>query len=207
MKHLIFIVFLAALTGCAPKHQNLDAFYTHQPRSIAVVPVVNESTEVTANNVFAATISKPLSERGYYVFPVLITDLILRDFGLTEGGHIQQLPPQQFYDIFGADSVLFITIKDWSTKYLVIHASVTVEMEYVLKDTKTGLEIWRNNQTYVHSSGGGDPIAAAISAAITALFLDYRPLAQEANRLAVLPPKGIPAGPYHPEYQQDKAKF
>jgi hypothetical protein len=69
------------------------------------------------------------------------------------------------------------------------------------------LEIWRNNQTYVHSSGGGDPIAAAISAAITALFLDYRPLAQEANRLAVLPPKGIPAGPYHPEYQQDKAKF
>jgi hypothetical protein len=83
MKHLIFIVFLAALTGCAPKHQNLDAFYTHQPRSIAVVPVVNESTEVTANNVFAATISKPLSERGYYVFPVLITDLILRDFGLT----------------------------------------------------------------------------------------------------------------------------
>lgn len=207
MKRLFLIGILLLLTGCAAKHQNLDAFYAHQPRSIVVVPVINESPEVTANSVFATTISQPLSERGYYVFPIYLTDLILRDFGLTEGGHIQQLPPQQFYEIFGADSVLFITIKDWSTKYLVIHSSVTVQMEYVLKDTRTGLEIWRNDQTYIHSSGGGDPIAAAISAAITALLVDYRPLAQEANRIAILPPKGLPAGPYHPEYQRDKEKF
>jgi hypothetical protein len=46
-----------------------------------------------------------------------------------------------------------------------------------------------------------------VSAAINALMTDYLPLARQANFLAFLPPKGIPAGPYHPEYQQDKGKF
>lgn len=207
MKKLLLSLIALLVQGCAGPHVNLDSFYTHPPRSIVVVPVVNESTEVTANSVFATTITQPLAERGYYVFPVHLTDLILRDFGLVEGGHIHQLPSDRFYDLFGADAVLFITIKDWSTKYLVIHSSVVVEMEYLLKDTKTGLELWKNKQTYVHSSGGGDPIAMAISAAITALITDYRPLAKQANVMALLPPKGLPAGPYHPEFQKDKAKF
>ena len=86
-------------------------------------------------------------------------------------------------------------------------SSVEVEMQYTLVDTKTGIVLWENNQSYVHSSGGGDPITMVVSAALNALLTDYLPLAREANKLAFLPPRGFPVGQYHPKYQNDKSLF
>lgn len=207
MKLLLPLLFAALLTGCAT-HNNLDAFYAHRPKSIVVVPVLNDSPEVTAPSVFITTITRPLAEKGYYVFPVYLTDMVLRDFGLTEAGHIHQLPPSRFSELFGADAVLFVTIKDWSTKYLVLVSTVTVEMEYILKDTKTGQVLWQRTQPYVYSSnGGGNPIVALVSAAMTALMVDYLPLARQANFMAFQPPIGIPAGSYHPNYEKDSDRY
>lgn len=197
----------ALLAGCATTPRDLAVFYAHRPRSIVVVPPVNESTELTAPNVFMTTITAPLAERGYYVFPVYLTQLLLQDLGLPEAGLIHQLPAQRFFELFGADAVLLITIKDWSTKYLVLASSVVVEMEYVLKDTRTGLVLWESSQTYHQSSGGGDLVSMAVSAALNALVMDYRPLAAQANHQVFLPPKGLPAGPYHPEFGKDQARF
>jgi hypothetical protein len=78
-----------------------------------------------------------LAERGYYVFPVYLNDLVLRNFGFAEAGHIHLLSTQRLYELFGADSALFTTIKDWSSKYIVLASTVTVEMDYELKDTRT----------------------------------------------------------------------
>jgi hypothetical protein len=150
-----------------------------------------------------------LAERGYYVFPVYLTDLVLRDFGLAEAGHIHQLETQRLFDLFGADAALFITIKDWSSKYLVLASTAAVEMDYELKDTRTGMTLWQSNQKVVQSSGGaaGGLIGMAIAAAINAMATDYQPLARQANNQAFIPPKGLPAGPYHLEYGRDRDKF
>lgn len=207
MKKLLISLLLHLLAGCNAQHISLDAFYAHRPGSIVVVPVINTSPEVTADSVFISTISRPLAERGYYVFPVYLTSMLLRDLGLTEAGHIHQLPPSRFFELFGADAVLFVTIKDWSTKYLVLASSVVVEMEYELKDTKSGLTIWKNDQVYHQDSGGGDAISMAVNAALNALVTDYLPLARIANQMAFLPPKGLPAGPYHADFQKDQNKF
>ncbi|RYU58387.1 hypothetical protein EWI61_10945 [Methylolobus aquaticus] len=203
----VLLALFGALYGCAVHRHDLAAFYAHRPRSIVVVPVVNESTEISAPTVFLSTVTAPLAERGYYVFPVYLTGILLRDLGLTEAGHVHQLPPQRFLDLFGADAVLLITIKDWSTKYLVVQSAVVVDMAYVLKDTRTGLVLWESRQPVVYNSGGGNPIAMVVSAALNALLTDYRPLAQQANARVFLPPNGIPAGPYHPEFQKDQARF
>jgi hypothetical protein len=208
MKLLWLFMVACSLTGCVVQPKiDLDAFYAHRPRSIVVVPVINESPEVTASSVFITSITRPLAERGYYVFPVYLTDMILRDFGLVEAGHIHQLPTERFFELFGADAVLFVTIKDWSTKYLVLASSVVVEMEYILRDTKTGLVLWKNTQPYVQSSGGSDPISMMVSAAVTALITDYLPLARQANYMAFQAPQGIPAGAYHPDYGHDQNRF
>ncbi|MEP6604522.1 MAG: GNA1162 family protein [Nitrosospira sp.] len=110
------------LSGCAtqPLKNDLSAFYAHKPRSILVVLILNESPENKRFTGFRSTITRPLAERGYYVFPVFLTDLVLRDLGLAEAGHIHQLPTQRFYELFGADAVLLITIKVCSSKYLVL---------------------------------------------------------------------------------------
>ena len=207
MRTLLLLLF-ALLSGCSltPNH-DLDAFYAHRPKSILVVPVLNETPDLMASPQFITTITRPLAERGYYVFPVYLTDLIFRDFGLVEAGHIHQLPSERFFELFGADAVLFITIKDWSTKYLVITSSVAVEMEYVLKDTKTGIVLWENKQQLQQSSKVGDPVSMVISAAINAMTTDYLPLARQANLMGVRPPNGIPAGPYHPDFMKDQDMF
>jgi hypothetical protein len=208
MKFLLILV-IGLLSGCAVQHAkpDLSAFNAHKPRSILVVPVLNESPEISAPSVFISTITAPLAERGYYVFPVYLTDLILRDFGLVEAGHIHLLPMQRFFELFGADSVLFVTIKDWSSKYLVLASTVVVSMEYVLKDTKTGTVLWTSKQQVAHNSGGNDLISMAVSAAINAMVIDYLPLARQANNQVFLPSSGLPAGPYHPEYGKDQSKF
>ena len=205
---LTVICFSILLSGCATPKKDMSAFYAHKPRSILVVPVLNESPEVSASPVFISTITKPLAERGYYVFPVYLTSLILRDFGLSEAGHIHQLSPHRLYELFGADSVLFVVIKDWSSKYILLQSTVAVEMDYELRDTKTGIVLWQANQRVVQGSGGGGGLVGmAVMAAVNALFTDYRPLAREANRLVFIPPKGLPAGPYHIDYGKDQDKF
>ena len=199
---------LSLLAGCASVgKRDLSTFYAHEPRSIIVVPVVNESPEVTAPGVFVTTITVPLAERGYYVFPVYLTELLLRDLGLPEAGLVHQLPSQRFFDLFGADAVLFITIKDWSTKYLILASSVVVEMEYLLKDTRTGTVLWQSKQQVARNSGGSNPIAMVVSAALNALFTDYLPLARQANVQVFRPPDGLPAGPYHPDHRKDRDRF
>ena len=199
---------LSLLAGCASVGtRDLSAFYAHAPRSIIVVPVVNESPEVTAPAVFITTITVPLAERGYYVFPVYLTELLLRDFGLPEAGLVHQWPSKRFFDLFGAEAVLFVTIKDWSTKYLVLVSSVVVDMEYVLKDTRTGTVLWEGKQQVARTSGGSNPIAMVLEAALNALFTDYLPLARQANMQAFRPPSGLPAGPYHPDHGKDRGRF
>lgn len=212
MKSILIVaasVALGLLSGCAiqPEKIDLAAFHAHKPRSIVIVPVLNETTEISAPSVFVSTITKPLAERGYYVFPVYLTDLVLRDFGLAEAGHIHQLDTQRLFELFGADAALFITIKDWSSKYIVLASTVVVEMDYELKDTKTGTVLWHSKQQVAQSSGGGDPISMVVSAAITAMLADYLPLARQANNQAFIPPRGLPAGPYNADYGRDQDKF
>lgn len=214
---LWLLLAMALLVGCAGNQAkpDLDAFYAHKPRSILVVPVVNESPEITASPVFSSTISAPLAERGYYVFPLYLTELILRDFGLSEAGHVHMLPTQRFYDLFGADAVLFVTIKDWSSKYLVLASTVVVSMEYLLKDTKTGTVLWQKTETVAKSSNSGAAggglagvlVTMAVSAAMNAALTDYLPLARQANQQVFQPRWGLPAGPYNPLYGKDQDKF
>ena len=79
MKRIKTLVLLGAVlfSGCV--HQkDLSKFEAAKPTSILVVPVVNESVEVTASDYFLSTVSIPLAERGYYVFPVNLVKRSLR---------------------------------------------------------------------------------------------------------------------------------
>ena len=212
MKRMLpcIVVLSLLLSGCiSPKKADLTAFRANPPRSIVVVPVVNESPEITASSIFTPTLTIPLAERGYYVFPVYLTEMLLRDLGLSEAGHIHLMPPNRFQELFGADAVLFVTIKSWSTKYIVLSSSVEISAEYVLKDTRTGTVLWKGSQQVVQASGngGGGLIGALVAAAVHAMITDYKPLARQANGTAFLPPHGLPAGPYHSEYGKDQSRF
>ncbi len=213
-KHLFLTLTVCILAlGCAATTNDYTAFYAHQPRSILVVPILNETVQILAPNMLITSVSQPLGERGYYVFPVILTDALLKDLGLPEAGLIHQLPPKKFQDRFGADAVLFITIKDWGSKYVVLQNIMRIEVHYALVDTRTGNLLWDRKQVIQKGSGGDGLLSMAISAAVDKLITEafdskYRPLAKQLN-LVVFTQNGIglPAGSYHPKHGKDRSYF
>ncbi len=157
---------------------------------------------VNASDYFLSTVPIPLAERGYYVFPVNLVKRLLEDEGLADPGLVHMADPTRLASMFGADAILYITIEQWTAKYIVLQTNVTVEFTYVLKDGKTGTEIWKDHQTMVYASGdgGGGLLGAIISAAVTKAAPDYMPLARQANASAMrYPGPGVPSGPYRPD--------
>lgn len=98
MRKMIPSIFALSLllTGCfVPPKPDLAAFRAHPPRSIVVVPVANDTPEITAPAVFAPSLTIPLAERGYYVFPIYLTEILLRDLGRETTGGIWLLGKQK----------------------------------------------------------------------------------------------------------------
>jgi hypothetical protein len=209
LRPLIAGAFLLSVGACATSPKpDYSKFFEHHPRSVLIVPAINKTTAVEAPTVFNTTVTRPFAERGYYVYPVFLTRDILNDLGLSDEGLIAQAQPQRFREIFGADAVLFVTVNTWTTTYVVLASSVTVEANYKLVDTDTGEVIWERTERVAEASRGGNLLEMVISAAITALTVDYRPLARRTNVLVVdKPGQGLPAGPYRSEYKQDYPNY
>jgi hypothetical protein len=195
---------VTSLVGCAvaPK-QDLSSFVAAAPRSILVVPAINRSLDVDAANYLLSTLTVPIAEKGYYVFPVHTVKFVLEQEGFYEGEQVRNQPPEVLAKLFGADAVLYVAINRWDAQYAVLTTTVTVDFDYriVYKD---GSEIWRANQRMQYTpqnTNTGSPlaslIAAAITAAVTRASPDYMPLARQANQqVFVKGPSAIPDGPY-----------
>ncbi len=220
MRNLCRFGYLAALVvlvlGCAsapPKH-DFAKFREANPQSILIVPVINKSVDVNAPDYFLATISRPLAERGYYVFPVNMVRSVLSDDGLSDANMVHAGDPRRLGELFGADAIMYISIERWEAKYVVLATTVTVELNYSLKSAHSGEELWKNHQTVVYqpqqSSAGGlaGLLANAVAAAIAKAAPNYMPLARQANYGAIYTKgTGLPAGPHDGSYLKDAVDF
>lgn len=216
-KLAIFSLILISLSACQTTNIKKDysSFREADPRSILIVPVVNNSVEVDAPDLFLSTLSRYLAERGYYVFPVNLVKNVMEEDGMGDANLAHEVDPTRLGEIFGSDMALYVKINTWTAEWAVIAASVTVEMEYVLKDTRTGQTLWTDSQTRQwapKTHNAGHPlltlIVAAIQAAAVKAAPNYIPLAQQANYNAFNQIKsGLPAGPYSPKYQNDMEDF
>ncbi len=211
------ICSLFLLSGCITQPTTDYAnFFAHQPRSILVVPPANKTTAVDAPPVFLTTVSAAFAERGYYIFPVFMVQDILNDLGATDEGAIAAIPPQKLKEVFGTDSILYVTITDWTTQYIVLASNIIVGAEYRLVDASTGDVIWTHKERVAHDGGGGGGggglvgalVSAAVKAAVTAATVQYRPVAYQVNNFASMRSgHGLPFGPYHPEFQKDHESY
>ncbi|MBY4899163.1 GNA1162 family protein [Cupriavidus sp. AU9028] len=210
------LALAATLAACVPtpKRSDYTAFRAEHPRSVLVVPVVNRSVEVDAPDYFLSTISRPIAERGYYVFPVHLTKRIMEDEGLSDADLVHSNDPVVLANMFGADTVMYIRIDRWDSRYMVVQTTTTVELDYTLKSGKDGQTLWTHHEQLAYSpnnnSGGGlaGLIVAAVAAAIEKAKPNYIPLAQTANFNAVgRVGLGLPAGPYDPKFKADIAEF
>lgn len=226
-------LLLLLLAGCAtPGQARRDAFdyapfVAADPRSVVVAPVVSPMS-AQASEWLLATITEPLAERGYYVFPVFASRAVADEVGFARGpdgmGFAEFSPERasQIAAFFGAEAVLFVTIKKWG--YLTIEHGLDsrgtneVLLDYLLTDAR-GETIWSATQGASLMRGGGDLLTQ-----IWGLFTapsrdeDQTQLAREVHRMAIegkpnemgkrtyTRPAPLLVGPYHPLYEQDRAR-
>nr|WP_312295577.1 GNA1162 family protein [Brevundimonas diminuta] len=200
----------------APTPKQYGAFRTENPRSVLVVPALNSTVNVDAADYFVSTISRPVAERGYYVFPAHMVKRVLDDEGLSDAGLVHQADASRFAPLFGCDTVMFVEIKKWESQYVVISTSTNVEFDYTLKSCRTGQTLWSSTQAMSYSpqaSSSGNPLAdllaQAIISAIEKAKPNYIPLTQQANLFATHTlGQGLPAGPYLPaQHGTDQKQF
>jgi hypothetical protein len=209
---------LFILSGCAtkpPEHKDYAEFRKTNPRSILIVPVVSKSVDVDAPDYFLSTIARPIAERGYYVFPINLIKRLMEDDGLSDANMVHSSDTVKLANLFGADSVLYVVIERWDSRYAVLSTVTTVEMSYMLKSGATGQELWKHKEMLAYDpaaqqaqNGIAGLIAMAIVAAIEKAKPNYIPLARQANGMAVYRlGQGLPAGPYDALFEKDQKEF
>lgn len=212
---LLFMAVLLAFSGCVPqptyvtKGEKFPKMYEQQPKSLLILPPMNDSTAAEARDYYLTTVEQPFGMMGYYTFPVEIVNDVLKQEGIVNTEMLYGLPLNKLHEYFGADAVLYTKIKKWDVSYLVVSSQLTVSIESEIVSTKTGEKLWSYSGTVVqdltsHSNGNGgiaELIINTIATAINTAAADYVQYARVANaRLLV----SVPVGPYHPLYLKDQ---
>ena len=206
------------MTGCAspipPTPFDYTAYAKSAPKSILVLPPLNESPDVKAVNSFYAQTPMPLGEQGYYVFPVTLVDETFKANGLSTSQDIHEVDIQKLHTIFGADAALYITVVKYGTQYFFLDSITMVTAAAKLVDLKTGDVLWSGNATASDSEnqnnqGGlvGVLVGAVVKQILSSTFDKSHEIAGITSTRLLGPrgDQGLLIGPRHPEYVKPQA--
>lgn len=200
------------LTGCASQAKyDYSAFRQSKPQSILVLPPNNLSPDVRATYSMMATVTSPLAEAGYYVFPVALVDQTFRENGMTDAGEAHDAPPAKLAEVFGADAVLYITVDEYGAKYMLLDSQVIVSASARLVDLRNGQLLWEGKASASNAegrdSGGGGLVGMLIGALVRQVANNlgdqgYPVARMTSYRLLSARPGGLLPGPRSPDYQK-----
>jgi hypothetical protein len=148
-KSVVTLSVLSVLGGCAStaSKQDYTNYRKSKPASILVLPPMNKSPDIKATYGFLSTVTRPLAEGGYYVFPVTLVDQTFKENGLQNPAEMHDAPLKKLREIFGADAVLYITIESYGASYKVVSSDTVVTAKAKLIDSKTGDLLWSGDAT------------------------------------------------------------
>ncbi len=213
----LFALTLATLgAGCAvstPKPYDYYQYKQSRPASILVLPPLNASPDVRATYSVLSQVTMPLSEAGYYVLPVALVDETFRQNGLVNPAEMHDVGLVKLREIFGADAVLYIEVKQYGTSYAVVSSETRVTAAARLVDLRSGEVLWAGEATASSAEGRGSSGGGLVGMLVEALLSQvlenvmsqgHATAGITANRLlSAGRPNGILYGPRAPEYQKD----
>ncbi len=215
-----FLALCAAtllLTGCAVPRASYDytEFRQSKPRSILVLPPLNDAPDIRATYSVLATVTRPLAESGYYVFPVALVDQTFKENGLPHPGDMHAAALPKIREIFGADAVLYLKVMEYGAKYQLISSTVTVSVQATLVDAVTQKVLWEGRASASDAENQGNSGGGLLGVLLTAVIQQIassmgdpgHAVADTAStRLLTARPGGLLYGPRSPHYQQDGSR-
>jgi hypothetical protein len=210
-RHFGLLAIFLLLTGCVVPQHDIDytAFRQSKPRSILVLPPLNDSPDIRATYSFLSTVTRPLAEAGYYVFPVALVDQTFKENGMLNPGEMHQAPLDKLKEIFGADATLYITVTQYGASYHVLNSEVRVTANAKLVDNRSGQLLWQGSATAIKSGGNnsGGGLAGMLISAVAEQIVNNigdqgHPVASKVSqKLFEAKPNGLLYGPRSPFYE------
>lgn len=201
--NILLGIMLLVLTGCiTPK--NYDKFRAANPRSILVLPPVNHSTDIRGTYSFLSTVTMPIAEKGFYIFPVSVVDQLMKDNGLPSADEMHQVSLKKIKEIINPDAVLYITLEQYGSKFVIVESQTVVTAAGRLVSTINGDVLWEGKIEKVVSSGNsggglGMLIGAVVSQAVNSSTDNAHEVSIVASQeLFMTEGQGLLHGPYRP---------
>lgn len=155
-------------------------------RSVLVLPPVNNTNETLAEYSYLSTVSRPLAEAGYYVFPVVVVDAFMKENGLPSGDEMHAVPLEKLREILGADAVLYVEIEEYGQQFQIINSQTVFRAQARLVDTRSGDIVWQGQARESISSNSGDSSLSSMvfSAVLTQVMESGSDKAHNLTRIA-----------------------
>lgn len=206
-KILLFFLAAIAVVSCSSiktMGEQYPAMYEEKPVTIAIMPPINQTTHAEAKDYFYTTMYLPLCEKGYYVYSPYLTMEMFQQESAYDAENFLEGDLSTFRNVLGADAAMFTIIKSWKRNN--IGGKLTVDVEYILRSTKTGQTLYTREgnikvDTSVDGDGGGlGALVSIIATAINTATTDKVIAGRKCNAFVL---SDLPAGKYSELYEKD----
>ncbi len=199
---LLSLGLAALLTSCtssATLGTKYAQLYDEKPVSVVIMPPINRTNAVEAKDYFYTTLYMPLCEKGYYVFSPYLTMELFQSESAYDSEPFLEADLSTFRQVLGADAAMFTIIKSWKRNN--IGGKLTVDVEYILRSTKTGETLYqREGLIKVDTSTGGNGLMGLIATTINTALTDKVVAGRKCTAYVL---SDMPAGKYSPKYEKD----
>jgi hypothetical protein len=143
----VFCILLTVFYGCAIPRPFIPANPANPIKTVAVLPMVNQTNDVEAPEKVREIFTAKLPERCYIHKPIQEVNQILKDeLGITLGSQLDMTNPQELGKKLGVDGVIYGALFNFEEKTTGVLNIRRVRAGFKLVDTKTGTVVWGRGQ-------------------------------------------------------------
>jgi len=132
---LFCAALLASACGCASRSAMTisPALRTWPDLRVAVLPFDNQSTDVSAAEIMRKLAAEEFARRGYQPLPAEEVDAKLSGLGVSEGGQLPSVKPEDLGKALGADLLCYGDVEDFTFQNLgfVVRKNVALSVRLI----------------------------------------------------------------------------
>ena len=190
-KHLRLLLPVLALylAGC-PSPEVRVRHAKPFPDTVALLPMDNHSNSLIGPVLLRKLIEDLMAGSSVDVQDTKETDAILRKAGITEGGQLRSIPPEQLGKLLGVEGLIYGELLDFNYTNIGVISKRSVKARLFIIDPATGEKLWdatkqeANSRTAFSADGMKENLAVGLGTKLveTAMQSPLRPETETVAR-------------------------
>ncbi|HKZ46815.1 MAG TPA: GNA1162 family protein, partial [Thermodesulfobacteriota bacterium] len=167
--YLLLLFSVLWMSGCAIPRPHIAPNPANPIKTVAVLPMVNNTNDVEAPEKVREMFAAKVLERCYINKAVGEVSQILKDeLGITLGSQLDMTNPQELGKKLGVDAVIYGTLFNFEEKTTGVLNIRRVRAGFKLVDIKTGQVVWGRGQGIKSETRMTEGIAGTIAGGASA---------------------------------------